>query len=151
MATATMTGTTGRLFEWEVLGRALTIPSGQGYLPYREAMALARRHPAWDPSDPDPRPANDLHFWLCEELGVEDFSRVRLYSALGTPFDIFHGVDLWVEVDGQVVTIDLTANENKDYHKADVVVHPEDLEDGGKALAANIASLLRRPRASRRP
>jgi len=140
----TSNGLTGNLFEWSVLGRALAIPSvpAQSYLPYTRAMAVAREHPAWDPTDPDPRQANDLHAWVCEGLGVEDYSQVCFYSALGTPLDRFHGVDCWFEVGGRVVTIDLTTDPSKERYKADVVLHPEDLEDGGKAVAEHISALL---------
>ena len=149
MATQAMTGLTGRLFEWSLLGRAPATPTHE-YMPFQEAMALARRLCPWDPTDPEPRQANDLHFHVCRALGVDDFSRVRVFSALGTPLDRFHGVDFWVEFGDGVVTIDLTANKSKNRHKADVVVHPEELEDGGKALAAHIAALLQ-PARSKRP
>ena len=151
MTTAMMTGLTGRLFEWSVLGRELVTPlSLRGYMSYQKAMALARRLASWDPTDPEPQMANTLHFYVCEALGVECYSEVRFYSALGTPLDLFHGVDCWIEVRGRVVTIDLTANGHKDYHKADVVVHPEDLEDGGKGIARRIASFLQPPSRSRK-
>lgn len=150
MATATMTGLTGRLFEWSVLGNPLATPENlRGYMPYNRAMTLAKNLAVWDPTDPAPRQANNLHFYVCEALGVEDYSQVRFYSALGTPLDFYHGVDCWVEFGGRVVTIDLTANIHKDHHKADVVVHPEDLEDEGKRLASYIANLLQ-PRHSRK-
>ena len=144
MTTPTMTGLTGRLFEWSVLGKALTTPENLlGYLPFKKAMALAKKLTCWNPTDPEPRQANNLHFYVCEALKVEDYSKVRFYSALGTPLDFFHGVDCWIEYDSRVVTIDLTANGHKDYHKADVVVHPEDLEDGGERIAEYIAAFLK--------
>ena len=142
MATAPMTGVTGGLFQWSVLGRELAT-TVRGYMPFQKAMTLARRLAVWDPTDPEPNMANTLHFHVCETLGVEDYSLVRFYSALGTPLDWFHGVDCWIEFDGRVVTIDLTINGYKNCHKADVVIHPEDLEDGGRNIAARIVAFLR--------
>ena len=139
---ATSTGTTGRLFEWSVLGAGLATPSCE-YMPFRGAMNLARRLAAWDPIDPEPRQASDLHAYVCESLDV-GVDEVRFYSALGTVLDTFHGVDGWFEWRGRVVTIDLTANEHKDRCRADVMIRPEHLDDdGGKEIAILIASFFR--------
>lgn len=52
--------------------------------------------------------------------------------------DVFHGVDGFFEFHGIVVTIDVTTNPNKDSGKADVIVHPDDLENLS-TLAGRIA------------
>lgn len=119
-------GYTGHLFETEVLGECKV--QWKGYMSFKKSMELVRSHQSCDPTDPSPRQANNLHARVAIALGLEDWSELRLYSALGSPLDILHGVDGFFEFRGHTVTIDLTINPNKDCHKADLIVRPEMLE-----------------------
>lgn len=122
-------GYTGRLAEGEMFGRVNreSIPSKENYLPYKEAMRLAKEaQPYEDPSDPDPRFAQDLHATISENLGLDDYSDLSLYTAVDSSLDTYHGVDAFFELDwnGKIyrVTMDVTINYNKGENgKAEVV------------------------------
>ncbi len=123
---------TGRLFEEEFFG----ICSGYsiGYMSYRRAMDAAKRSQpvGWDPKDPPTETANNFHARVCLALekitGLEEWSEVELWSAIGSALDRFHGIDGWFQFRGRVVTIDLTLDPQKESGRADFVLHPEDLE-----------------------
>jgi len=138
------TGYTGRLFEEEVLGRCRG--HWDGYMDWKQSLMYASTHQpkGWDPTDPSRDDANDLHAFVAMELGIEDWSQLGLFSAVGTPFDQFHGVDGFFVFQGTVVTIDVTLNPHKDDWKSDLIVHPNDLESETalQILARKIVSLL---------
>ncbi len=121
---------TGRLFEEEVVGRCLW--NCADYVPFRKAMTIVKNFQPWDPTDPSSPVMNDFHALLCEALGLEDYSLIGIYTAVGSPLDLFHGIDVFVEWNNVFVTIDLTINSKKDEYKADIILHEEDVytEDG---------------------
>lgn len=121
-------GYTGRLFEEEVLGTLHIVWSRERYVPFVEALRLAKVNQSWDPSDPSLRVANDLHAEVALALGLDDWRELRLFSAVNSPLDFFHGVDGWFEFRGRVVTMDVTVNRRKLSAKADLVIRPDDLE-----------------------
>lgn len=120
-------GFTGGIIERELLGKS-ELPEAYKdiYLPYKKALEVARKMQPFDPTDPKPRFANDLHATVAEGLGIEDYGRLKFFTAVGTPLDVKHGVDAFLElkVDKQThrVTLDVTTNPQKgDKHKADIV------------------------------
>lgn len=146
-------GYTGRLFEEDILRPCKDIPCDGKYIPYRMALDLVRGHQPWKPEDPNTRPANDLHAYICEKAGIEDYSSVKLLTALDTHLDKFHGVDAVAEYEangrngGKVIidiTLDLSLNPAKKSHgyKADVIVGGIDDKDL-EAAADQVAELLR--------
>lgn len=123
-----MNAYTGRLFEEEVVGKCLW--ASADYVPYRKAMTMVKQSQPGNPADPPSPAMNDFHALVCEELGAKDYSAVKCYTAVGSPLDRFHGIDSFVELNGgAVVTIDLTTNRKKDEHKADIILHEEDVYD----------------------
>lgn len=71
---------------------------------------------------------------------------VRFYTAVGTSFDIHHGVDGFFEAGDKRVTIDITSNPKKDKVKADLMlfIDPANLDtesnpDGYKKLIRDCA------------
>lgn len=142
-------GYTGRTFEEEILLRCLWV--WNGYVSYHKSMVMVKEFQPWDPTDPSSPAANDLHTLVVEALGIEDYSAVKLYTAVSSPLDVFHGIDCFVEWEGIVVTIDLTANCKKDSYKADLVIHEDNVytEDGRvnqlqlQRIGQEIARLLR--------
>lgn len=136
-------GYTGRLFEEEFLGTWRGQWDG-GYITYSRAMNLVKSSQPWDPTDPDPRHANNLHALVADRLGIEDYAMLKLYTAIGSPMDRFHGVDGFFEFMGQIVTIDLTINSRKDYYKADVIITESDVEQGLSSAAERIAKFIAR-------
>ncbi len=101
---------------------------GAEYVPYREAFRMVKESQPFDPADPEPRFANDLHATLAEKLGLEDYSRLKFFTAVSkTHLDVFHGIDAFFELTledehGAVVaTIDITTRP-KEAWKADVLI-----------------------------
>ncbi len=128
----------------QAIARLREIASDRGYVSYNKAMDFARQFSEKDPTDPEKPFANQLRSALIEELDLEtdeEMDRLKFYSAVGTPLDVFHGVDAWIEYVSPsgarvVVTIDVTLNTNKSSHKADVIVQeiPNMMEDKDKFL-----------------
>jgi len=124
-------GYTGHLFEEEVLGRCRV--RHHGYMRWRDAAKLARTS---QPARKTPT-AVRLEREVSRQLG----EAVVFFTAVGSPFDLFHGVDGFFEFCGTVVTIDLTMNPHKDSGKADLIVHRDDLGDL-VAIAARVVREL---------
>jgi len=81
---------------------------------------------------------------VCVELGVEEWSEVALYTAVGSPLDRFHGIDAFFEFHGTIVSIDLTVG-RKGSHKADLVIKPWDLTGRNREkLVGDICWLLQK-------
>ena len=127
--------TTGKIIETELFGQvAHEARVERRDLPRlrketeRSAMRIVKEMQGKnDPTDPDRPFANDLHATIAEEITPEDYSRLRLYTAIDSALDLKFGVDAFVELDkeeGTVsVTLDATTNPNKDEYKADVIIH----------------------------
>jgi len=116
---------TGHLFEEEVLGKCRW--TSKDYIPFRKAMDIVKKNQAVDPTDPKSGAANDFHALVCEELGVDDYTEVSLYTSVGSPLDYYHGVDAFVEWKGAFVSIDLTLDKGKVEYKADIILHEDDV------------------------
>ena len=122
---------TGRLLESAVFGKATVAWEGEmRYLPYRESFNFCRTHQpyGWNPTDPPTRTGSDLYASIALKLeksvGLFDWEKeLRFFSAIGSPLDVYHGIDGWFEFRGRVVTFDLTANTAKaDGYKAGVIL-----------------------------
>ncbi len=142
---------TGREFEEKVVGHCLW--QWQGYTTREKAMARVRNSQpeSWDPTDPEPDIANNLHAYICIKLGLEEWSEVAFYSAVGSPLDRWYGIDAFFQFRGEVVTIDLTTNPKKRQYKADLIVHPymverSELEQLGQQIAHLFRESLRKRR-----
>ena len=140
-------GYTGKLFEHDVLGNGTKIfclDSLPKYKPWKIAkqeVIIKVNYSKWDPSDPDSRICNDLHATVAMELGLEDWNELQLFPAVGSSFDIHHGVDMFFQLGKSYATIDLTINGKKDKHKADININPEHLDDL-KGIAKEICRYL---------
>jgi hypothetical protein len=122
-------GYTGRLLEAEVLPQCTDTLTC--HLPYKVAMARVRMNqPAgWNPKDPASKCMNNFHTLVAEALETTDYSELKLFSAVGSPLDFFHGVDAFFEFQGRIVTIDVTKNPHKLEGKADFILQECVLED----------------------
>jgi hypothetical protein len=138
-------GYTGRLLESEILPALSDSWRSEGYFSEQKSYQWVRDHQTWNPSDPENRLANDLHYLVAEKLGIEDFNQLKFYSAINSPLDYFYGVDGFFEIDGERFTLDITANPHKSTHKADYVVH-EDIstDEGRQELSIVIATYLKK-------
>jgi len=128
---------TGQEVEEAVLGHALV--KGKHYLPFRKSMRVVMAHQPWDPSDPGTRFTNDLHASVALALGLEEWSELKFFTAIGSQLDWFHGVDCFFSLRGEIVTIDVTIDPRKLTAKADVVLNVSDekfaLEFGAETVA----------------
>lgn len=141
-------GYTGGLLEVDMFGeRFRKRRGGPGeYKKYEEALKEVKVDYPGDPSDPRERFASDLHAEVAQELGLEDWSELRLYSAVGSSLDYYHGVDAFFEWRDQRVTMDVTRNPAKESgYKADVILGEEEFELPQRRLekAIEIAEILR--------
>lgn len=140
---------TGRLFEYEVLGEVAAGCVNEEdikYIPYRLAteQVKANQPTTWDPTDPPTDFANDLHAHVALQLGLDDWSELKIYNSVGQALDIFHGVDAFFEFQGKLCTLDLTTRDKGGY-KADLEVTPLDFTESSQlqSLAGDIALLLK--------
>lgn len=98
---------------------------GVAYLPRTEAMKLIVDTAL--PLKPKQPFISHLKDKIAAKLGAEDPKSVRVFSAVKTPLDIYHGVDAFVRYsppDGRPidVTLDITEQKSKEQYKADVVL-----------------------------
>ncbi len=131
-------GYTGRLLEGELLMPLLGTWKGEGYFTEERSYDWVKKNQPWNPSDPSNKMANDLHYLVGEKLGLEDFNDLKLYSALGSPLDLYFGVDAFFEYGDAKITLDITANPHKTEHKADYIIHEDLLTDVGRQAASKV-------------
>lgn len=99
------------------------------YMGYQPSLEYVKNHQRGDPYNPKrffPRSIME-ELRASPELSIEDENQLGYYTAVGSAFDLYHGIDAFFEYkahSGQVVriTIDVTTNPNKDRYKADVVL-----------------------------
>lgn len=86
----------GRFLESDMFGERFSNKRDESsveYKKYEAAIEEVKKDYPWDPSDPRPRFANDLHAEVAEELGLDDWAELRLYTAVGSSLDRYHGVE----------------------------------------------------------
>ena len=135
-------GLTGSLFEERELGKCLATHTG--YLTFNDALTRVRNS--------QPPVKTKLRVHLEREVSARIGKPVRCYTAVGSTLDKKHGTDAvieCIEFVGTVVTLDLTLNSDKDEHKADLVVHGEELGNVSE-LAGMIARSLQSKLSRRR-
>lgn len=89
-----------------------------GYIPFGQALEFVKQH------QPNPlersRAVRDLRAKVAESC-LDTRTPVRFFTAVGTPLDIYHGVDAFFEQGGRIATVDVSLRE-KEYGKADVLL-----------------------------
>ncbi len=122
-------GYTGGLVEEELLGGHKKVDwDKKRFWTKEDAIEFAKNNQPeeWGKvDDPKPRFANDMHALIADRLELDDYSNLKIYNATGTPLDLFYGVDLFLEYQDQIVTIDITLNKSKTEYKADFIFNPE--------------------------
>ena len=126
-----------------------------GYLSYEDAVRLVKEGTEQDPENPSADFANDLRIELLDKLESEfgTGGAVRVFATNGTPLDIFHGVDAFIEYQlpdmprPARVTVDVSINTSKgvDY-KADFVIgeapDPDNEEEEYLAFVEGVAERI---------
>ncbi len=128
-------GYTGGMIERELFGETEKregTPPLKRYLNFKQSLDVVKKSQInEDLSDPDRRFANDLHATVANRIGLDDYSRLKFYTAVNddtkTHLDYYHGVDAFLELEREKegiirVTLDVTSNKSKSEEwKADVV------------------------------
>lgn len=164
-------GYTGKIFEEDFVGSVkkdenykkalleLKEKTKKGeYLRFEDALELAKKFQPWDPTNPTKNFARDIRLEVIDQLGLEkeeDMDKVKFYTSVGSPLDVFHGIDAFLEYtdkEGKThrVTFDLSMNPAKEEYKADLIVkeladpehESEKYLEEIKEAAKNTASLL---------
>ena len=122
----------GALSEHFLLGSLHT--ESKLYLPYREAVKLAKDLQQDNPVSPKKPFMRDLRDAIVRKMdfkGDKDAERLKIYTAVGTPLDHYHKADMFVELEGEggknskIATGDATINKEKiadKDKKADVLI-----------------------------
>jgi len=142
-------GITGHIFEEELFGTVGPIEWDGRYIPYDKSlhMVIDNQPEGTDPTEPDKEPARDLHAQIAIALGLEDFSELKFFTAVGSPLDRYHGVDAFIKFKGVVVTFDATLDKRKkegtDGAKADFALTEDDVNDKFVRVANEVAEYLK--------
>lgn len=142
-------GMTGHLFEEELFGTVENVEWDGGYVPFNKSLHMVIDHQpdGYDPTDPDRESANNLHAQTALALGLEDFSELKLYTAVGSPLDRYHGVDAFMKFKGMVITFDATLDKRKKVEagdaKADFILTEDDVDDKFKKVAEEVAGYIK--------
>lgn len=135
-----------------------------GYVPFRAALRLAKQFQPWDPANPQKDFSRDVRLEIIEQFDLDEAAsdRVKCYTAVGTPLDILHGVDGFIEfIDPttrtvQRVTFDFSLRDKGD-QKADFLIpelpDPQEQENDylsaiaqhGKDIAARLKTARPEP------
>ena len=117
----------GRMFEWEVFGNP-TMNDEHDHSKkkslFDSIMEVKQNQGDWDPTDPNTRFANDLHALVADKMGLDDYSNLKFFKALGGGLDHHWGADGFFEIGDNRVFVDLTLR-NKGL-KDTVEIHPDD-------------------------
>jgi len=121
---------TGKRIEEELFGKAVDGNKIPQYEPYTKALANIKTMP----SNSHPKsPIKDFARLLCLEVIKQSSSQdTKFYTAVGSAFDRWHGVDAVIELATEagkqiIVTIDVTKKAAKPDGKADIIFTvPED-------------------------
>lgn len=102
-------------------------PAENGYLPWHQAIELAKKFQPADPTNPRKEFYRELLIAVQEKLGI-DIARnpdaIKAYTAVGTPLDTFHSVDAFLT---------RTENGRESTVTLDASLRREKIEDGAKA------------------
>jgi hypothetical protein len=137
-----LAGYTGHIFEMEVLG-GCKVRIIRGHVKFNKLVKQVRWAQPGDPYRPQGESAN-FHRAVADELesrGVKG-SALGIFSAIGTPLD-YQGIDGFFSFEGIMISVDCTLDQNADPSpRARVVVRGEDMLDGYKEPAYQIANLI---------
>src|SRR5689334_4089778 len=71
------------------------------YVPYDKSIELIKKHQPWDPTNPRNEFLRELRLELYDKLHLDPHElpdAIKMYTALGTPLDRYHGSDGFVSL-----------------------------------------------------
>ncbi|KKQ00903.1 MAG: hypothetical protein UW15_C0038G0004 [Parcubacteria group bacterium GW2011_GWC1_44_10] len=118
----------------------------RGYVSWEDSLKLVRKFSPYDPTDPHNKPLlNDLRIAFIDELGFtkeKDMNRVKIFTAVGSPLDVWHGIDAFIEVEdgngrtSKIIGFDAKemadSSETREHvhdKKADIIIFMKDVPD----------------------
>ncbi|MBI4433460.1 hypothetical protein HY632_01685 [Candidatus Uhrbacteria bacterium] len=118
------------------------------YVPFQAAVRLVKQFQPWDPTNPGKDLLRDLRLEIVDALKLEgtQCDRIKSYTAIGTPLDVLHGIDAFLEWEDPTtrsirrVTLDLSRRmKSPEELKADLLIHdlPAPEEDAYLDAIAN--------------
>jgi hypothetical protein len=126
----------GAMAESELTGEILHKKDfgDQKYISYRQAETDVENGQPCDPTAPEKRFASDFHASVAEQICPNDYSRLQLFTAVGSALDYYHGIDGYFRYIGEKgklskVTFDLTKNPDKQRVKAEVLIVIPEMSD----------------------
>lgn len=142
------------------------VANERGYVSWENSFKLVRKFSPYNPTHPHQKPfLSDLRIALIDELGItaeKDMDRVKIYTAVGSPLDFWHGTDLVIEVEdgngrtSKIIGFDVfdahegseIAEKRKHVHdkKADIVIFMKDVPDAedGKEYIAKMGEIAKK-------
>jgi hypothetical protein len=116
------------------------------YVGYEDSLDLARNFQPIDsetkeridPANPKAELLRELRVYLLDilEKYEPDEDRIKAYTAVGTPADFVHGIDAFIDIGSQTITLDITLRKGKE-GKADIIIDdklPDPHEDEDEFL-----------------
>ena len=103
------------------------------YVAREDALDLVREFQPFDPENPDTELLRELRLAVQEKLeeyfGEFDDEDIKVFTAVDTPADFLHGIDAFLDIGNQTVTLDLTIRKEKDMVKSDVLIKLKEMPD----------------------
>ncbi|MDO8523067.1 MAG: hypothetical protein Q7S12_02165 [bacterium] len=138
----------------EYLKELKDVQKKNGYVSYEDSLHLVRKFSPYDPINPAKPFLNDLRIEFIDALGFtkdEDMDRIKIFTAVGSPLDHWHGADVFIEIENEnhrgsyIVMFDLKTDakveseiKRNNLHdlKAHVLIYdiPDSREDNKKYL-----------------
>jgi len=129
-----------------------------GYVSWKDSLRLARKFSPYDPTDPRNKPfLNDLRIAFIDELGFteeRDMDRVKIFTAVGSPLDFWHGIDAFIEVEdgngrtSKIIGFDAKemadspeTREHAHEKKADIIIFMKDFPDAESESKEYVAKM----------
>ncbi len=119
-------------------------PLKRGYVGFTKSLMIAKSHQPWkhDPKRPHAPFLREMYDCIAPSLR-KGRHYLRVFIAIKTPLDYWHGVDFFFEYEGKVVTVDITLKPRKDFYKADILITLNDIQSNAHhRKAQEIARLL---------
>jgi hypothetical protein len=127
---------TGEGFEREVLGishvdiNVKRLPKHNKKLNFFETVEMVKTIQGvydWNPKIPKTKISKELFEIIRSLLKKGLGEKLRIFVSVGTRLDLHFGTDCFFELNGSVVTVDLTISNKKNDIKANILIRPVDI------------------------